>query len=736
MLKLENVSKFYYNKGIIASGFTKVNLELKIGEFVVITGESGSGKSTLLNVISGLDSYEEGEMYANGNETSHFSEKDFEDYRRKYVANIFQTFNLVNSYTVYQNIELVLLLNGYKKRKVKKKILDIIDQVGLTKFKNTKVSKLSGGQKQRVAIARAMVKDTPIIVADEPTGNLDSESAKEVLEILKRVAKNKLVVIVTHNIEQVEEQATRIIKMHDGRIIQNTEIKRISKEPEAIESDYNNISVFNKYRLGIRNTFNIKSKFLLLFAVFFFMAAAILAEYSSFQMSEKEQSDYGYSVGFRDLSENRILVNKKDKTSFTSEDFDKIKELSNVDYIVEDDITIDGGIPISRGDLSLHGNMLDIKNFKGELDYGRMPESDDEIILKIRNDHFYIEERMDDVLNKTFSILKSQGINAWSNETAGEVTIVGIETFDDVNDYDCKFYVSKSILNQFRADINKNYSEMKILLNDKYVQFTIEPNEYVEKGKAIVDDELKYQFKNYRIINKPLNIYVKNIYYNEELELSISNTYTKYNIKRLTGLDKYDNNRFKIFISTDDYNSLYNKPTHQSSVYVKDAEIIDETMNQLDNLGLNPKKVTDFKVNQGETSQRIIKIIKVVATIILIIVLFFISYIIIKIILKSRNVYYTTLRMLGATYKNVRRILDIELFINSTISYIGLMLFIYCTKANIINLEYIAKLSEYLTFKEYAIMYFVIIVISRLISIKFARKIFKNSAINTYNEEV
>ena len=149
MLKLKNVSKFYYNKGIIASGFTKVNLELKMGEFIAITGESGSGKSTLLNVISGLDSYEE--------------------YRRKYIANIFQSFNLINSYTVYQNIELVLLLNGYKKSKVKQKILDMIEQVGLTEFKNTKVSKLSGGQKQRVAIARAMVKDTPIIVADEPT---------------------------------------------------------------------------------------------------------------------------------------------------------------------------------------------------------------------------------------------------------------------------------------------------------------------------------------------------------------------------------------------------------------------------------------------------------------------------------------------------------------------------------------------------------------------------------------
>lgn len=735
MLKLENVSKFYYNKGIIASGFTKVNLELKIGEFVAITGESGSGKSTLLNVISGLDSYEEGEMYIDGKETSHYSEKDFEDYRRKYIANIFQSFNLINSYTVYQNVELVLLLNGYKKHKVKKKILDIIDKVGLTKFKNTKVSKLSGGQKQRVAIARAMVKDTPIIVADEPTGNLDSESAKEVIEILKKVAKDKLVVVVTHNIEQVENVATRIIKMHDGRIIQNTEIKKIPKEPEIVESQYNNISIVNKYRLGIRNTFNILPKFLLLFAVFFFMSAAVLTEYGSFQMSEEEITDEGYSIVFSDLSENRVLINKKDRTPFTNEEYAQIKQLSNVDYLVEDDVFIDGMSTISRDDMSIYGTMLDIENFRGNVDFGRMPENENEIVVAMSSDHYYVTDRMNEVLNKTFSVLKSQGMNAWSNEKVMDLTVVGIQTYD-VGSYNSKIYVSKNVLNKLRSNINKNYSDMKVMLNNKYVQYSVEPNENVEKGTAIVDDEMKYEYKNNKIKDLPVNIYLNNIYYNEELNLTITKTYTKNNFKRTLRLENYDSNRYTIFINNEDYDSLYNKPSYQSSVYVKDIKKIDETLAQLEALGLNPKKVTDFKMNQGEVYRRIIKIIKVVVTIVLIMVLFFISYLIIKIILKSRNVYYTTLRMLGATYKNVRRILDIELFINSTLSYAVLMLFIYLVKADVIGLNYVSKISNFLSAREYILMYLILIVISRLISMKFAKKLFKNTAINTYNEEV
>ena len=230
MIKLKNVSKYYYSKGVVATGFSKVNLEFNLGEFVAITGESGSGKTTLLNVISGLDTYEDGEMYINGEETSHYIEKDFEDYRRKNIGNIYQNFNLVSSYTVYQNIALALMINGEKN--IKDRVIELINKVDLYKFRNTKVSKLSGGQKQRVAIARALAKDVPIIIADEPTGNLDKASAKSVMNLLSELSHDKLVIIVTHNYEQVEPYVTRKITMHDGKVLEDIKVKEFNKKIE------------------------------------------------------------------------------------------------------------------------------------------------------------------------------------------------------------------------------------------------------------------------------------------------------------------------------------------------------------------------------------------------------------------------------------------------------------------------------------------------------------------------
>lgn len=219
MLELKNVSKFYYNKGMITTGFTKINLEFKMGEFIVITGESGSGKSTLLNVISGLDSYEEGEMYINGKETSHYTEKEFEEYRKRYIANIFQSFNLINSYTVYQNVELVLLLNGYKKQDIKQKVLDIIEKVGLTEFKNTKVSKLSGGQKQRVAISRAFLLRSNMVIFDDAFSALDNKTEEKVMKNVEKLCKNKTCIIISNRISDIKN-ADEIIVLEEGQIIQ------------------------------------------------------------------------------------------------------------------------------------------------------------------------------------------------------------------------------------------------------------------------------------------------------------------------------------------------------------------------------------------------------------------------------------------------------------------------------------------------------------------------------------
>ncbi len=732
MLKLENVSKIYYTNGIVATGISKVNLELNIGEFVVITGESGSGKSTLLNVISGIDSYEEGEMYINGKETSHYTEKDFEEYRKKYIANIFQSFNLINSYTVYQNVELVLLLNGYKRKQIKKKVLDIIDKVGLTKFKNTKVSKLSGGQKQRVAIARAIVKDTPIIVADEPTGNLDTKSAYEIIELLKNVAKDKLVVIVTHNIEQVEKYATRIIKMHDGRMIQNTEIKNINEDSKITQASGKNITIPNQYRLGIRNTFNIFSKFILLFIVFTFMSVAFLAEYSAFKLVEHStEESSGYSANLRDISKERILINKQNREPFTEDDYSKIKQLSNIDYIVEDDISLDTEFILRNDTLNTYGYIKDINNFKGNLDIGRMPENDDEIILKANKDDYTITQMLDETLNSEFSLQKSYR----EGDTIKTVKIVGIQYNENNTIYDRTFYVSNEVKKVVRSYVHNQYSDMKTLLNDKYVQYNIETSENVEPGTAIVNDDLKYQFKNNKIINQNINISVSNIYYEDNIDLTITKTFTKSNLKKLTGYIDYSYYQNAIIINPDDYNSLYDKPSYQSSVYVKDASIIDQTMSELENLGLKPKKATDFKVEYENESQ-IVKIFKVVVTIFVIIVVFFISYLIISIILKSRNIYYTTLRMLGATSKSTRKILNIELFINSTLSYLMVLTFGYLVKQDIIKIEFIANLIKYITLNECILMYLILFVVTQLIARKFAKKIFKSSAMNRYNEEV
>ncbi|MBQ4570530.1 MAG: ABC transporter ATP-binding protein [Bacilli bacterium] len=169
MIRLENVSKYYYNSSNVSCALRKINLNFKMGEFVAVTGESGSGKTTLLNIISGFDSYEDGEIYVNGKPTSYFDEEDFENYRKNEISFIFQNYNLIESYSVIENVMVTYIIAGVPYDTAKEKALEILKKVGLDGDVNKKTTKLSGGQKQRLAIARALAKETNIIVADEPT---------------------------------------------------------------------------------------------------------------------------------------------------------------------------------------------------------------------------------------------------------------------------------------------------------------------------------------------------------------------------------------------------------------------------------------------------------------------------------------------------------------------------------------------------------------------------------------
>lgn len=231
LLKLKNIGKIYNSNDILTIGIRGINLELDYNEFVTIEGESGSGKSTLLNVIGANDSYEEGELYLNSSETSHYSESEWEKYREKNIATIFQDFNIIENLTVLENVELALLRLD-DKRERRRIAKELIEKVGLEKQANQRGSKLSGGEKQRTVIARALAKDAPIILADEPTGNLDVKSSREVAKLLKDVSKDKLVIVVTHNPEFFAEYATRRITVYDGTISED----RVIAKPAPKES--------------------------------------------------------------------------------------------------------------------------------------------------------------------------------------------------------------------------------------------------------------------------------------------------------------------------------------------------------------------------------------------------------------------------------------------------------------------------------------------------------------------
>lgn len=741
LIRLSNVSKFYYSKGVIATGFSRVSLEFSMGEFVAITGESGSGKSTLLNVISGLDTYEEGEMYIDGKETSHYTEKDFEDYRRKYIGNIFQNFNLVNSYTVYQNIELVLLLNGVKAAEAKPRVNELIEKVGLTEYRNTKASKLSGGQKQRVAVARALAKDTPMIVADEPTGNLDRKAAEEIIQLLAEVAKEKLVIIVTHNIEQVEPFITRKIKMHDGKILEDVVLKQ-REEPKALPTgSYSNMRPALQWRVGIRNAFKIKAKFLLLLLVFLFVFTALTAELTAFRSMEASMEE-GYNYYFSDLTPTRIVVKKGDGTAFSKEELETLSSMQNVKEVVENDYALDTSLDLYSKDQRYYYRMqprplsdFDAKDVK--LTYGTMPEKETDLLIVVPKGGYFADtykevvgktEMLSDIGSETYRVT---GVLLKDNDAGNTAT-----------DAEGVVYMSKAGMERFRAYANSRYAAYSYVFNGKTYTDSGEAGWHlvslasVKPGTCIMSEASNAYAKNGKSIGSDFEIHVKTPYYTDSLKVKCSANYNEKSFKKLTGRPSEEYDPTAVYVNPGDLNSLFDKPSYQISVFAAEEDNVKALNQALQSNGYVTLPIQDtLYTGEGST---VVKILTVLVTLSVAVVLFFVCYFVVRIIMRSRNIYYSTVRMLGGNKKICRNLLCIDLLtVTNVAAAVCAAIWILLTRVLSFPEEsFLYSLRDLMNAPEFLFLYLIGIVISLLVSLRYAKNLFEKSSISTLHEEV
>ena len=393
LLTLKDIGKIYVSEGNVAVGIRGVNLSFDRGEFVAITGKSGSGKSTLLNVISGMDSYEEGELYIEGQTTSHYLQPEWEKYRQKYISFIFQDYNIIESFTVLQNVELALMHIEDKKAR-RERAMELIRRVGLASHVKQKGSKLSGGQKQRTVIARALAKDSPIILADEPTGNLDSTTSKEIIELLREVSKDKLLIVVTHNFDQVEDYATRHIRIFDGavesdHVIHNTAIHEETDAPRKAEKKDKKKEIKRQVKNGFtlgRTIFTAKPKlsvflcFLMLIGTMgIFLVTALCGE-----AGELFEPNYMFNH-----IDGRLIVTKQNGEVFTEDELQAlVKEYGADDYLHYDKLLDEGiyqNITLPTGDSERDYKYPMAHSVYGK-DYGdkivgRYPEATNEVFL-------------------------------------------------------------------------------------------------------------------------------------------------------------------------------------------------------------------------------------------------------------------------------------------------------------------------------------------------------------------
>lgn len=741
MIRLENVSKYYYNSSNVSCALRKINLNFKMGEFVAVTGESGSGKTTLLNIISGFDSYEDGEIYVNGKPTSYFDEEDFENYRKNEISFIFQNYNLIDSYSVIENVMVTYIIAGVPYDTAKEKALEILKKVGLDGDVNKKTTKLSGGQKQRLAIARALAKETNIIVADEPTGNLDDENAKAILEILKELSKDKLVIIVSHNLAQVEPYITRKIRLHDGEVV-NDELINEPKNIVPVETD----KELSKDRNKVLNFsyLNFKAQPVRTLLLFMIVLISVLSSFIFIVNFKANLNDAKTKVLddelFINFDDTRLLIRTLEQDVITDDIMngamvDKVVSVEKYDYITDvnyfrptdykyviENGYLDDMDPVTV-DLSYY-RLQDFTRFMrsacslsdSDLAYGRLPENPYEMVVYAS----------DDGLLDTIETVMFNDQRKWN---AGvmfkyELKIVGILKEPTEQAYFSEKLCQLIDLLQYKYRITVNYQVKGAGGAYKHQRFhfdeiVLDPNigEYdCSFSKALFNDACSYLFSSGTNSNLSFG------YYSYDLKL-------KFNQENCHNIH---NNA--LGVSEDLFDVIYSfvKEKKQFAVFIEDYAYYNDVKKDLLDNGYDSLSCFESSTKGYDESKVIIRYVNLAISIVAFIVVNIVGVILLFTILKFRKNDYLIFKMNGMSNNLCKKINIFEIFIYGVISYI-LVIVLVLLVFGLTKNEVLLDAYKYVRFYDYLILLLstgvLVLFTSRLFS-KFLEKRVKISSIS------
>lgn len=694
MLQIKNVKKSYTTGTFIQHALKGVSLDFRKNEFVAILGPSGSGKTTLLNIIGGLDRYDEGDLVINNKSTKKFKDTEWDAYRNNCIGFIFQSYNLISHITVLENVEMGMTLSGVSAKKRRKKALEVLDRVGLKEHAHKKPNQLSGGQMQRVAIARALANDPDIILADEPTGALDSKTSVQIMELISEIAKDKLVIMVTHNPELAKNYATRIIELKDGELISDS---NPIKEEEKNNKKFNIKKTAMNFRTALNLSFNnIKTKkgrtLLTAFAssIGIIGIALILALSNGFdiQIDKFERNTLSslpiiISEQSMELTEEKMAEINNDTTSdlesYSSEEYiyptkpatetfmhTNLFDKDYIDYIEKIDNDLISGISYTRATaLNVIGNVngtymqvptnmgvfvsiprkLDESSTNGVIEdnydilAGRIPENKNEIILVV------------DSKNRI-----STDILSYFNLGASEEKI----KFDDILNKELKLVLNNDYYKQVGDfyTLNTNYEELYNSQNAETLKIVgigrgREGNMLVASGYGLgyTEDLVNY------VIEK-----------NKDSDIVKKQSDVDYNVltgSKFTGDDAESEKRNMLSYLGADIIPL------AISIYPKDFDSKDEIISYLDKY--NESKSDEEKIIYTDMGQMISSLSGSIMSAITVVLIAFssisliVSSIMIGIItyisVLERTKEIGVLRALGARKKDIRRVFNAETFI-------------------------------------------------------------------------